>query len=101
MPQADIRFLTLISVRTSAQGTLATHTSSPEVHWENANADHFMAAGRTARPRNRSVVAARYLVEADHQQFDQHNNEGDMGRGILLWRLGVPIPIVLIILLFG
>lgn len=60
-----------------------------------------MAAGRTARPRNRSVVAARYLVEADHQQFDQDNNEGDMGRGILLWRLGVPIPIVLIILLFG
>jgi hypothetical protein len=47
------------------------------------------------------VVAARYLVEADHQQFDQDNNEGDMGRGILLWRLGVPIPIVLIILLFG
>jgi hypothetical protein len=101
MPQADIRFLTLISVRTSAQGTLATHTSSPEVHWENDNADHFMAAGCTTRPRYRSVVAARYLVEADHQQLDQDNNEGDMGRGILLWRLGVPIPIVLIILLFG
>lgn len=39
-----------------------------------------MAAGRTARPRNRSVVAARYLVEADHQQLDQDNNEGRHGQ---------------------
>ena len=29
------------------------------------------------------------------------NNEGDMGRGILLWRLGVPIPTIVFLLLLG
>jgi len=29
------------------------------------------------------------------------NNEGDMGKSILLWRLGVPIPTIVLLLLLG
>ena len=32
--------------------------------------------------------------------FDPHRRESPMGRGILLWLLGVPIPIIILILLF-
>jgi hypothetical protein len=33
--------------------------------------------------------------------YHSANNEGDMGRGILFWRLGVPIPTIVVLLLLG
>jgi hypothetical protein len=29
-----------------------------------------------------------------------HREEADVGKGILLWLLGIPLPIILILLLF-
>jgi hypothetical protein len=34
-------------------------------------------------------------------EHDGFNEEADMGRGLLLWLIGIPIPIILLIWAFG
>jgi hypothetical protein len=53
------------------------------------------------RPR---LLAARWNFSAPISLLRQHKEatqENDMGRGLLLWLLGIPLPIILLIWVFG
>jgi hypothetical protein len=45
-----------------------------------------------------NYLALQALADSDLQDNLQEMN---MGRGVLLWMLGIPIPIILVIWLFG
>jgi hypothetical protein len=46
------------------------------------------------------LISAASLAAGINQQPGRAGRRNRMGRGILLWFLGVPIPLILIILLF-
>jgi hypothetical protein len=50
-----------------------------------------------SRPKRQRHVPAGRRIEFEKQSFFQ---EVIMGRGILLWFLGIPIPIIILIMLF-
>ena len=60
-----------------------------------------MAAGHTAanHPSLGTVLAS--LMRSVVITKQKQNIETGMGRSILLWRLGVPIPTIVLLLLFG
>jgi hypothetical protein len=55
-------------------------------------AGSLLASAWNLRLRTEFVEIDDYLVSPEKETF--------MGRGILLWLLGVPIPIIILILLF-
>jgi hypothetical protein len=44
-------------------------------------------------------VDAEVLVST-HEAYSQRDGDFKMGRGILLWLLGIPLPIVILLVLF-
>ena len=51
-------------------------------------------------PLNRSVIFLEPKFPA-HVYVGQPKEENTMGKGLLLWLIGIPIPIILLIWLFG
>ncbi len=41
------------------------------------------------------------LIRAFSRHINRKDEERPMGRGLLLWLIGIPLPIILIIWLFG
>jgi hypothetical protein len=64
-------------------------------------------AGRKEAPKPSAVALARFYCSPQEQiRADDVSSMGfptggrETGRGILLWLLGVPIPIIILVLLF-
>jgi hypothetical protein len=65
---------------------------------------HAHVTPRVARPCFCPLSARRLPVEPKFPAdvyVGQPNEENKMGRGLLLWLIGIPIPIILLIWLFG
>jgi hypothetical protein len=54
-------------------------------------------------PKSRSVAEARMELQGSVRSWQVNTSlqEADMGRGLLLWLIGIPIPIILVIWLLG
>jgi hypothetical protein len=52
-----------------------------------------------ASHRHRRNFAARQHVTRPNRRSNGHREEAEMGKGILLWLLGIPLPIIIILLL--
>jgi hypothetical protein len=51
--------------------------------------------------RSGGNLCRRQDVQPMQKRWEQREEENIMGRGLLLWLIGIPIPIILLIWLFG